>query len=346
MDIRKILYNGRWKSLMTMLALILIAPFLFSSSYLLTVLILIGIYSIVTLGLSLLTGYAGQLSLGQAGFFAIGAYTSGILTTAYGVSPWIAIIIAMIVTAIFAYLMGIPTLKLKEYFFSLATMAFNMIVFILIVGMYNFTGGAQGLIGIPKLSVINFPLEGLSYYFLVWSIVFVVTLFSMNIIQSHVGRILRGIHSSEIATSTQGINVAKYKLHIFVISAVFASLAGSLYAHFFNFISPFSFQVSVSIQFLIMLFVGGARSSWGAILGASIMTLLVELIDWIVSSFMNGGGELGLLIYGFMYILVLILMPSGLVSIITKVTDKLKTRFQTLFYKKEEVTIGEEHIGD
>ncbi len=255
---KQTLYASRLKPLFILMVLIVLAPVLFHSPYYLTVLVLIGIYSIITLGLSLLMGYAGQISLGHAAFFGIGAYTSGILTVKYGVAPLVAMLAGILLTGLIAFAVGIPTLKLKEHFLALATIGFNIIVYIVILGMYDLTGGASGLTGIPKFSVFGFDIRGeWNYYFLVWGIVLLLASFCINLVQSHIGRVLRGIHDSEIATLTQGIDVLKYKLQIFVLSAVFASAAGSLYAHFMNFLAPGTFYVLASIQLLIMVVVGG-----------------------------------------------------------------------------------------
>lgn len=336
MNVNNLLYTSRWKPFLLLISLIIIVPFIFKSSYYLSVLILIGIYSIIALGLSLLIGYAGQISLGHAAFFGIGAYTSGILTATYGFSPWIAMIVGMVLTAMIAYLVGIPTLKLKGHFLALATLGFNVIVYIVITGMYEHTGGASGLTGIPKLSILGFTLRSeLSYYILVWIIVLLVTLFSLNIVQSHAGRVLRGVHDSEIATKTQGVDVAKVKLHVFIISGVYASLAGSLYAHFINFIAPTTFYVTASILFLVMVIVGGAKPIWGAILGAFIITNLGEIIRSVIHAISDAGGEVEIVVYGLVIILVMIFLPHGLISILIKAYEKIATKKEKL--QKEEL---------
>ena len=247
--VETILYGSRWKGFLGFIALILLLPLVIRSQYIFTLLILIGIYSIITIGLSLLIGYAGQISIGHAAFVGIGAYISGVLTTKYDVSPWFAMGIGMVVTFIIAYLIGMQVLKLKGHILALATIAINVIVYILLVGLSDFTGGAGGLIGIPNLSLFGLDLGNqLYFYFFVWSIVFLVILFSTNIIRSNIGRVLRSIHDSEIGTETLGVNVTKYKVAIFALSALYASLAGSLYAHYINFIAPPTFHISFSIN--------------------------------------------------------------------------------------------------
>ena len=168
---KDILDNKRLIPLMFFALIILVLPMVVQSSYLFTLFILVGIYTIIALGLSLLLGYAGQISIGHAAFYGIGAYTSGIMTAAYHVHPILALVCGVIFTAIIAYVVGIPTLKLKGHFLALATLGFNIIVYILLTGMDELTGGASGLIGIPDISVFGFVFSGeQSFYYLVWGV--------------------------------------------------------------------------------------------------------------------------------------------------------------------------------
>ena len=157
--IEMILYGSRWKGFLAFVALILLLPLVVSSQYVFTLLILIGIYCIITIGLSLLIGYAGQISLGHAAFVGIGAYVSGVQTVKYNVSPWIAMGIGMVATFIIAYLIGMQVLKLKGHILALATISINIIVYILLVGLSEYTGGAAGLVGIPNLSLLGLDLS-------------------------------------------------------------------------------------------------------------------------------------------------------------------------------------------
>lgn len=322
------LYPKQWPYLTVLLALIILFPLIFPSDYLITVATLTGIYTMITIGLSLLLGYTGQISLGHAAYFGLGAYTSGILTAKFGLSPWLALLIALMLTLVVAYLIGKPTLKLKGHYLALATVAFNIIVYTFFVSFYTLTGGASGLTGIPKLSLFGFTLTShVAYYFLVWLVVLGIFLFSLNIVHSPVGRVLRGIHDSEIATIIQGVDVSKYKIQVFVLSAVFASLAGSLYAHFVNFIAPPTFYVTKSIMFLMMVVIGGAHSLWGALLGAIIITVLGESIGLFIPQSLHTGGEVELIFYGLMLILVIMFLPKGLIGLLTMVRDSLMHRF-------------------
>ena len=332
------MYGSRWKSLGFLLAIVAVLPFLIGSQYIFTILILIGIYSIITIGLSLLIGYAGQISLGHAGFFGIGAYVSGVLTVHFDVSAWLAILIGMIGTFIVAYFIAIPVLKLKGPFLALATMSINIIVYILLLGLIEYTGGASGLGGIPSLSVFGFSLSNqVIFYYFVWLVVALIILFSLNIVQSHIGRLLRSIHDSEIATETLGANVSKYKVMIFALSAMFASLAGSLYAHYISFIAPPTFYISFSILLLIMVMVGGVHSIWGAIIGTAVMMFLNELIRYVGHEYLHISGEVEIVVYGAIIVLVMLFMPNGLVGLFSSLRPKKKAVAKS---KKASKTIG------
>lgn len=325
--LNNILYGNRWKSLVVLIAAILLLPFFVHKPHIYTLLILIGLYSIITIGLSLLLGYAGQISLGHAAFFGIGAYTSGILTTKATISPWLAIIIGIIITFSLAYLIGIPILKLKGHFLAIATVGFNIIIYVLLVGFSGFTGGPLGLQGIPKLSLFGLDLGNtLYFYYFIWATVIVVILFTTNIVRSHIGRVLRSIGDSEIATQMLGVNIAKYKVFIFAVSAAYASLAGSLYAHYINFIAPPTFNVDFSIILLIMVMVGGVHSIWGAVLGTAVIMFLQEFIRHIGSTYLNISGPVEIVVYGLCVVLVMVFMPRGLISLFTSLWDKITIR--------------------
>lgn len=268
-----------------------------------------GIYCLITIGLSLLMGYAGQISLGQAAFFGIGAYFSAILTVKYEMNPWICMAIGMVVAAIVAVLVGVPSLKLRGHYLAMATLAFGIIIFIIFNEEGEWTGGPDGMTGIPGLSLFGFQFNSIEkYYYLTWFIVFAVFIFTINIIQSRAGRALRAIHVSEAASSAMGVNVSQYKIIVFVYSAILASLAGSLYAHYLNFVNPSTFDLFFSIKLLIMIALGGMHDIWGAIIGAFLITFLS--FEWL--HFLE---EFEIIVYGLILLLVTIFLPHGLVGI-------------------------------
>ena len=292
-------------SLLILAGVILALPLGLGNSYYLNVLVFVGIYSLITIGLSLLMGYTGQISLGHAAFFGLGAYTSGVLSTKFGVSPWLALLAAIFVTGGIAFLIGAPALKLKGHYLAMATLAFGYIVFIVFNQASSLTGGPSGFGQIPRFRLGNFLLRtDVHYYYLVWTLVIVVLLVSLNIIHSRVGRALRSIHEGELTANIMGVNTAKYKIQVFVLSAVYASLAGSLYAHFITFLNPTPFGFHFSIVLVAMVAVGGMASVWGAMIGAALLTLLPE--------YLRAFHDYDILIYGSTLLVIMMFLPQGL----------------------------------
>jgi len=292
---------------------LLIAPWIIqvipTISHYLDVLVFAGIYTLITIGLSLLMGYAGQISLGHAAFFGIGAYISGILTVQYEWNPWFCMLVGVVVTVLVAFLIGTPALKLKGHYLAMATLAFGIVVFIFFNEEVAVTGGPDGMGGIPGLSIWGYSFDTeLKYYYLVWGIVAAVFLFSVNLVHSRLGRALRAIHTSEIGANAMGVNVSVYKIQIFVYSAALASIAGSLYAHYINFISPGTFDLSFSVKLLIMIVIGGMYSIWGAILGAVLISFLS--FEWLEMF-----KEYEILVFGLILLFVTIFLPDGIISL-------------------------------
>lgn len=273
------------------------------------IMVFVGIYCLITIGLSLLMGYAGQISIGHAAFFGIGAYISGVLTAKYGMNAWACMVIGMTVTAAVAALVGAPSLKLKGHYLAMATLAFGIIVFIIFNEEIEWTGGPDGMSGIPGLSLFGFEFDSVErYYYLVWGFVLAVFIFTVNVIQSGTGRALRAIHASEPAASAMGVNVPRFKILVFVYSAVLASLAGSFYAHYLNFINPSTFDLFFSIKLLIMIALGGMHSIWGAIMGTGLITFLSY--EWL-----RYFEEFEIIVYGVILLFVTVLLPYGLAGV-------------------------------
>ena len=276
------------------------------------IMVFVGIFSLVNIGLSLVMGYAGQVSLGQAAFFGLGAYVSGILTSKFGWSPWPALCVGMVLTGAVAFVVGVPSLKLKGHYLAMATLGFGVILFVVFNEEVALTGGPSGFADIPGIAVGPWEIDTpLKYYYFVWFFVGVVLLFSLNVIHSRVGRALRSIHGSEAAANAMGIPTPYYKTRIFVISAVFASLAGSLYTHYMTFLSPGSFDLFWSIKFLMMVVVGGMSSIWGALLGTCLLTYLSN--EWL-----HMFHDFDVLVYGLILLFIIMFLPKGLVSMLAK----------------------------
>ncbi|MEH6943431.1 branched-chain amino acid ABC transporter permease [Bacillus sp. JJ722] len=312
-DLKKIYHNSLVGPLLFALVIFLI-PMITSSNYIYTIFIMIGFYALVCNGLTMLTGFAGQISLGHAAFYGIGAYTSAILTGTHGLSPWFAIVVGMLIAALIALIVGMPTFKLSGHYLALATLGFGIIVFTAFKEMTSLTGGSNGFFGIPSISLFGFEFNNdLRYFYLVWAFVILSIIFSRNIIHSRIGRGLRSIEGSEVAADAIGVNIMNYKLQVFMLSAMFASLAGSLLAHYVSFINPELFSVTTSIYFLVMVIIGGASSIWGSIVGAATYVMLGELLKHFVPMLLpNAGGEFEIVFFGVLLVFMLIYMPNGL----------------------------------
>ncbi len=277
------------------------------SSYFLLVLNIIGINTLIVIGINLLIGYAGQISLGHAAFYGIGAYSSAILTTAYGYNPWLAMLLAAFVTGIVAFLIGKPSLKLKGHYLVMATLGFNIIVSIMLVQWEEFTGGPSGIPGIPYLEIGNFSFDSdRKIFFLIWGFVISALILARNLVHSRVGRALRAIHTSETAASSLGVDASGYKVKVFVLSAVFASIAGSIYAHYVTFISPKTFDIIFSIKIIIMSIFGGISTIWGALIGSVTLTVLGELLTY--------AQDYSPIVFGLILVLTLMFIPEGVVT--------------------------------
>lgn len=287
------------------LVLIMFTGMLTSNSYHLQLLTFIGINTLLALGLNMLMGYAGQISLGHAAFYGIGAYTTAILTVHLNWSPWLALPAAVLLTALVAFLVALPMLKLSGYYLGMGTLGFGMIIYILIRQWTTVTGGDSGLVGIPFLAMGPYSLaSGKTYFYLVWGVVLVSFLICERLVDSRVGRALRAIHDGEQVAAAMGIDTSRLKTGVFVLSAIFAALAGFLYAHLVSFISPNSFDFLVSIRLVTMVVVGGMASIWGSLLGASLLTILPEWLH-VFSDF-------EMIVYGLILMTIMIFLPQGL----------------------------------
>lgn len=288
--------------------LIICFPLIFPKSYLLSVLIFAGIWSIVLIGFDVLVGYCGQLSLGHNAFFAIGAYASGILAVKYNFhNPFLGMVIGVIISLLVAWIIGLPSLKLKGYYLAIATLGFGLIINNFIVGFRPLTGGASGLNFIPtfKFAGLSFDTD-IRYYFLVWFFVAVILVVSLNLIKSRFGRAFMAIQEEETFASMMRIPVFRYKLFAFLYSAVCASVAGSLYAHYAGTITPEGFGFMVSIHMVVMLFLGGRGTIWGGIVGAVFLKLLSESLASLQ--------EYEQPVWAAIFIIVLIFMPKGILG--------------------------------
>ncbi len=258
---------------------IMTVPAYLNDSYYLSVLAFMGTRFMMALGLSLLLGQAGQISLGQAAFVGIGAYGAAILTTRLGFDPWLAMALSALLAAVIAGLVGMPTLKLKGHYLAMATLGVNEIIYILLVQLKGLTKGTDGISGIPSLTIGGLDFGSpRAYHLLVWGVALVMLRFSLNLTRSRVGRSLRALRRSEPAAESLGVDTSYRKVQVFMLAAAFASIAGSFDAYYVHFISPDSYGISFSILLVSGVIIGGLGSIWGALWGSLAITILPEIL--------------------------------------------------------------------
>ena len=299
------------------LAAAIVLPFV-AGDYWLYLLSLAGAYGVVSVGLNVLTGLSGQISLGHAGFFAIGAYVSTIAQLKYNVPFPLALVVAVAAGWLVGLGVGFPAVRLRGLYLAIATMAFGISVE---RGLYHFkgiTGGPYGLsVNPPQIFGFAFNSPGRMYY-LVLTVVVLTVLFVANVVKRRPGRMLAAMRDSELAASSLGVNVPRLKVMAFAISAALASLGGALYAPIINFISVEHFTLWLSITFVSMIVVGGLGSIAGSFLGAAFVVVLPELL--------RGFGGHHQLVYGLAMILVFVFWPTGLIGLLQKSFDWAASR--------------------
>jgi branched-chain amino acid transport system permease protein len=268
------------------------------------------------MGLNLFIGYAGQISLGHAAFFGLGAYGSAILTTAVGVPPLAALALAAAGVALTALLIGVPTLRLSGHYLAMATLGFNIVVHNVLVQWDRVTGGPSGLSGVPPFAVPGLSFQGEArQFYLLWGAAMIALTLSLNLVRSGVGRGLAALAEDEISAAAMGVDVRRGKVAVFTVSAVFACVGGSLFAHYMGTVTPDTFGIFASIDFVIMVVIGGMGCLWGSLAGAALITVLPHLLGPLEDS--------KDIIYGLIVVAVLLVLPRGLV---TELMDLVKAR--------------------
>ena len=271
----------------------------------------IGLAALVAMGLVLLTGVGGLTSFGQAAFCGFGAYTTAVLTTAYGVSPWLTLPLSLLVSGIAAVALGLVTVRLSGHYLPLGTIAWGIGLFYLFSKL-EFLGRNDGISGIPPLSIG--PLKMLdpgTIYFAIWIAVLVCALLTMNLLDSRTGRAIRALRRGHIAAEAFGVQAPRAKLLVFIYAAVLAGLSGWLYAHFQRAANPTPFGAQAGIEYLFIAVVGGAGYVWGAVLGAGIVVILKEILQSYLPYLFHGEGQLETIVFGIMLVLLLQLAPTG-----------------------------------
>ena len=271
----------------------------------------IGLAALVAMGLVILTGVGGLTSFGQAAFCGFGAYTTAVLTTAYGVSPWLTLPLSLLVSGIAAVVLGIVTVRLSGHYLPLGTIAWGIGLFYLFSKL-EFLGRNDGISGIPPLSIGNFRmLDPGTIYFAIWIAVLISALLTMNLLDSRTGRAIRALRRGHIAGEAFGVQTPRAKLLVFVYAAVLAGLSGWLYAHFQRAANPTPFGAHAGIEYLFIAVVGGAGYVWGAVLGAGIVVILKEVLQSYLPYVFGGQSQLETIVFGILLVVLLQLAPTG-----------------------------------
>lgn len=304
------LFTDRYSKLLfgIMIFIIIIFPILFNNQYLLTITIKIGSYSILAMGLNILTGYTGLVSLGHAGFVAIGAYTASILSVRFGMNFFVASICGMSISAIVGALLGLPTLRVSGTYLSIITLGFGEIIKMIAMNWTFVTNGTLGIKNIPKpfLFGFKFTVANHGLYYIMIFLVFLVAIFCRQLIRSKIGRAFMSIKSDELAATMMGINITKYKITAFVISAAICALGGALYSGLIGYIDPNTFNFDVSTMILSIVILGGMGTLRGMFVGSAILIAFPE-----VSRFLM---EYRFVLYGVILVIMMRFRPQGIMG--------------------------------
>ncbi|MBI2961927.1 MAG: branched-chain amino acid ABC transporter permease [Betaproteobacteria bacterium] len=289
-------------------AVIALLPLALPNNYYYDVAIRIGMNAAMVVGLNLLIGYAGQISLGHAGFVGLGGYASAILTSRYGWPPVAAMLLAMACVGAIAFLVARPILRLRGHYLAMATLGLGIIIYMVLVNESSLTGGNDGM-QVPPFTLFGATLANeRAWYWATGAVLLVAIWVANNIVDSPLGRALRALHGSEVAAQVAGVDTTRYKVRVFVVSAVFASVVGSMMAHYVGFITPQVSGFFHSIELVTMVVVGGMASTYGAVVGAAILTMLPQVLSRFE------GYEM--IAFGAILMLTMIFLPRGLLPTI------------------------------
>ncbi|PMS18936.1 metal-dependent hydrolase [Trinickia soli] len=294
-----------WCFLIVLFVLPVLPHPLHVSEYWITLLNYIGLYSIVALGLVLLTGVGGMTSFGQAAFVGVGAYATAYLTTQFGLSPWLALLVGIALTVLVALVIGAVTMRLSGHFLPLGTIAWGLSLYYLF-GNLEALGKYDGINGIPALSVLGISLQsGRSIYYLIWIVVLVAVVSIQNLLNSRPGRAIRSLRGASVMAEAMGVNTAWMRVVIFVYAAVLAAISGFLYAHLQRAVNPTPFGLNHGIEYLFMAVVGGVGHVWGAILGAAILTIVQDYLQSLLPMLLGESGNFEIIVFGILMVALL-----------------------------------------
>ena len=287
----------------------------FLGNYSIFLLSMLAVYALVSIGLNLLMGFTGQIAAGHAGFLALGAYFTAILSAKFVWMPCLAsLLLAGIFTGIIGFLLGIPILRLKGFYIAMATLAFGVVVSEIILQWSSLTNGDNGL-DVPVATIAGFAFDSdYKLFYLIISVTIILTLLAKNLVNGYIGRAFIALRESEVAAQTIGIDLAKYKTIAFAVSAFYTGIAGGLFAYLITFISPDAFTIELSIDFIAMIVIGGMGSILGSIIGAVILTGMQQVLAGLL--------DLQILIFGLSLIVFMIFMPKGISGMIFDLQER------------------------
>ncbi len=329
-DMAIIHHPGAKLKVLAVIAFFLVFPFMVGPYYV-SVANLIGIAIIGAIGLNILVGFTGQISIGHGAFMGVGAYAAGILTATLGLSFWIALPVGGLVAALIGGLFGVPSLRLKGLYLAIATLAAQVIIEFVIVHWPALTRGPAGMV-LPAPTIGGITLDDdTSFYYLILIITLAAIVFALNLFRTRTGRAFMAVRDRDLAAAVMGINIFKYKVTAFAVSSFYAGVAGALWGHYLGVISPEHFTIHVSILYLAMIIVGGLGSVMGAIYGACFMTLLPIVLRELADAFGRSFGGLTHVmlsmqeaVFGLLIILFLIFEPDGLAKMWRNVKNYFK----------------------
>jgi branched-chain amino acid transport system permease protein len=310
---REFHFNLPWLFFILALALL---PLVIQSNYVISVMLMVALFGVLSIGMGLLLGQAGMFSLAHPTWFGMGAYIAAILSVRGLTSPLMGIFIAALCVAVLSWLIGAPVLRLRGFYLANATFAIIVIAQIAAGQLSTLTGGHEGLLGIPYLAIGGYVLKrDLHFYYLSWTLCIACFWFCSNLMNSRLGRAIRSFHDNEPASSSLGVNIPRYKLQIFVLTAVMASFSGSLFCFYLRFVTPESFGFPLLVELIMMVIIGGIGSISGSLLGSFVVLWLTEFIHAYLGKVLPVmTGEVDAIFFGLLIIIVLVFMPRGLIG--------------------------------
>ena len=318
--------NRRLLALLLLLVGVVLAPQVLQPFHV-TLLNYVGLYSLVALGLVVLTGVGGLTSFGQAAFVGIGAYATAVVSANLGLSPWLGLLVGLGITLVVALLLGLLTLRLAGHYLPLGTLAWGLALYYLF-GNLPMLGGFAGIADLPYIQLGGWTIDSASDFTLIIGVLLVAALWMLgNLLDSRQGRAIRSLKEASGMAEAMGVNTMRSKLLAFVLAALLAALSGWIYAHMQRIVNPTPFSVTMGIEYLFMIVLGGAASLWGALVGAALLTLFKQVLEDVLPQLLgSGGGTLELIVFGVLIILVLQYAKDGLLPLLQKYLPSPKPR--------------------